>query len=121
VLADGTLMAWGYNASGQLGDGTTTEEHTPIPVGGLAGGIAVAAGESHSLALLADGTVASWGNNTFGELGDGTTTERHKPVQVSDLSKVVAIAAGEFHSLAVLSTGVSWERAQLPKDTPQFR
>ncbi len=40
----GTPYAWGLNTSGQLGDGTTTERHTPVPVRGLTEVVAVAAG-----------------------------------------------------------------------------
>ena len=38
--------------------------------------VAVAAGDSHSLALCSDGTVAAWGYNTYGQLGDNATTNR---------------------------------------------
>src|SRR5207247_4971351 len=74
LRADGTVIAWGYNAFGQLGDGTTTTRTTPVPVRGLAGVTAITARDGHSLALLADGTVMAWGANFYGQLGDGTTT-----------------------------------------------
>jgi alpha-tubulin suppressor-like RCC1 family protein len=44
--------------------------------------IIIAAGYSHSLALLEDGTVRAWGFNGTGQLGDGTTTYSLTPVQV---------------------------------------
>jgi alpha-tubulin suppressor-like RCC1 family protein len=69
----------------------------------------VAAGFTHSLALLSDGTVWAWGCNFNGQLGDGTTTQRTSPVQVTGLSGVVrAVAAGWFHNLAVMSDGHVW-------------
>jgi hypothetical protein len=52
-------------------------------VSGLGGAVAVAAGNTHSVALLSDGTVRTWGGNTFGQLGDGTGLTRTLPVQVS--------------------------------------
>uniref|UniRef100_A0AAU2K358 RCC1-like domain-containing protein n=1 Tax=Streptomyces sp. NBC_00049 TaxID=2903617 RepID=A0AAU2K358_9ACTN len=119
VLSNGTVKAWGANYSGQLGDGTTsaleTPDHlTPGTVRELSGVTAVAAGCSHSLALLSNGTVKAWGNNYSGQLGNGTTgsISNSTPVTVIDpgnpsapLSGVTAIAAGCDHSLALLSNG----------------
>jgi len=49
--------AWGDDFYGQLGDGTTSNHATPLPIGSLVGSSAVAAGYYHSLALKSDGTV----------------------------------------------------------------
>ena len=46
-----SIWAWGCNDYGELGDGTTTERHTPVQVSGLAKATAIAAGRYHSLAL----------------------------------------------------------------------
>ncbi len=108
LRSDGTVWTWGLNTNGQLGDGTTTDEHAPIQVPGITNAIAVAAGGSHTLALLADGTVRAWGLNANGELGNNSTTESHTPVTVSGLTGVTAIAAGGMHSLALKSNGTVW-------------
>jgi VCBS repeat-containing protein len=105
LKSDGTLWAWGDNSKGQLGDGTTTESHTPVQVSGLSSVLAIAGGGGHSLAIKSDGTAQAWGLNNHSQLGDGTTTDRATPVQVSGLSSVVAIAAGGWHSLAIKSDG----------------
>src|SRR6266852_8650130 len=57
--APGSEEAWGYNFSGQLGDGTTTDRLTPVAVTGLGNVMSVAGGMGHSLAVLGDGT-GSW-------------------------------------------------------------
>jgi alpha-tubulin suppressor-like RCC1 family protein len=85
LLNDGTARCWGNNYYGQLGDGTRTDRHTPEAVSGLAGAVAIAAGDYHTCALLNDGTVRCWGPNSSGQLGDGTTTDRLTPVAVSGL------------------------------------
>jgi alpha-tubulin suppressor-like RCC1 family protein len=106
LLANGTVMAWGANESGQLGDGTTTSRATPVPVSSLGGVVAIAAGGAHSLAIRADGSVVAWGNNDFGQLGDGTLTKRSSPVVIATLGTGVGlIAAGNNHSLAVKAGG----------------
>ncbi|HWG07800.1 MAG TPA: IPT/TIG domain-containing protein [Solirubrobacteraceae bacterium] len=100
------VASWGYNASGQLGNGTTTTiSRVPGAVSGLSGVTAVSAGGEHSLALLSDGTVRAWGNNRLGQLGNGTTTGSKVPVAVPGLSGVVAVSAGKQFSLALLSNG----------------
>jgi len=104
LTTNGTVRAWGYNASGQLGDGTTTTRTTNVLVTNLTSVAAIAAGGSHSLALLSNGVVRAWGYNGSGQLGDGTTTTRTTNVLVTNLTSVVAIAAGGMHSLA-LSNG----------------
>jgi alpha-tubulin suppressor-like RCC1 family protein len=108
LRADGTVLAWGSNDDGQLGDGTTTGRLAPAAVPGLTGVTAVAAGGTHSLALLTNGTVAAWGDNGLrGPSGRGTPdrTAITAPVPVPGLGDVTAVSAGNFHSLAMLADG----------------
>ncbi|HOX07491.1 MAG TPA: serine hydrolase [Planctomycetota bacterium] len=108
VTTAGAAMAWGDNAYGQLGDGTTTGRKAPVAVTGLGSGVsAVAGGGYHTLAVLADGTVKSWGRNSNGQLGDGTTTTRKTPVAVSGVSGALSVAAGSGHSVVRLSDGTA--------------
>jgi alpha-tubulin suppressor-like RCC1 family protein len=122
--SNGTVTAWGYNADGELGNGTTNESATPVPVSGLANVVAVDAGYEHNLALLADGTVMAWGDNYFGELGVGgsdfagggpescgsASACSSVPIPVPGLTAVVAIDAGYRSSAALLGNGtvVAW-------------
>jgi alpha-tubulin suppressor-like RCC1 family protein len=106
-----SAWGWGSNAAGQLGDGTTTNRFTPVQASGPTGVTAIAAGNTHTIALESDGTVWAWGQNVYGQLGDGSTTNRSTPVLVSQLSgltTVAAVAAGGNHSLALKSDGTVW-------------
>ncbi len=106
---DGRVYAWGGNASGQLGDGTTTTRLTPevlaLPAGVSA--LSVSAGDGHSLAVGSDGNVYAWGWNAYGQLGDGTTTNHLTPeaVRLSLGIAALSVSAGYAHSLAVGSDG----------------
>jgi alpha-tubulin suppressor-like RCC1 family protein len=105
VGSDGRLFAWGDNAYGQLGDGTTTDRARPEPIT-LAPGVRpmlISAGYDASLAVGSDGGLYSWGSNLHGQLGDGTTSEGVRPKAITLASGVwpVAISAGSLANVAV--------------------
>jgi alpha-tubulin suppressor-like RCC1 family protein len=119
LLDSGEVRCWGLNEDGQLGNGTTTELPTPIPVpvlsspGGplLVGVRALALGRMHSCALVENGEARCWGSSEYGQLGDGTYNERPTPVPVLSssgglpLTGVEALALGRLHSCALVSGG----------------
>jgi alpha-tubulin suppressor-like RCC1 family protein len=111
LLSDGTVKCWGLNFAGELGDGTNNyNSNNPVSVSGISNAKAIAAGGSHSCALLSNGTVKCWGRNEHGELGNGTTgdsTNSNTPVSVSGISNATAIAAGPADTCAVLSDGTA--------------
>ncbi|MBK7282970.1 MAG: hypothetical protein IPI09_20595 [Burkholderiales bacterium] len=78
LKSDGTVVAWGNNLQGQLGDGTTTNRTSPVAVTGLTAVAAIAAAGYQSIALKSDGTVVAWGLNNEGQLGD---VHKHQPQQ----------------------------------------
>jgi alpha-tubulin suppressor-like RCC1 family protein/sugar lactone lactonase YvrE len=117
--SDGTLVAWGANSFGQLGDSTTVNRNAPVAVvttGALSGKAvtAIATNTNHAMALCSDGTLAAWGNNNSGHLGSGGVTPSTVPVAVVPGQRgsrtIAAIAAGAYHSLALSTDGVifSW-------------
>ncbi len=103
----GGLKCWGYNVSGQLGDGTTTNRLAPVDVTGLTSGVvAVAAGASHTCAVTSAGAVKCWGAGAWGRLGDGSEQDSASPVDVQGLpAGIRAVAAGWAHSCALTSVG----------------
>ena len=133
VGSDGNAYAWGDNTYGELGDGTTTERHTPAVVKTPDRKtypdlppdftyVQVSAGGWHSLALGSDGYVYSWGWDFYGQLGNNTSgysVYSYVPVRVRDPNnptdaskglKATQVSAGASHSLALGSDGCvySW-------------
>ena len=99
------VSCWGWNQSGQLGNGSTTTVNHPSAVVGLGASRQVSLGHSHSCALLVSGMVACWGQNQYGQLGIGTTTNSSTPVTIPGLTSVRQVALGSGHSCALLTSG----------------
>jgi alpha-tubulin suppressor-like RCC1 family protein len=78
---DGTLVCWGYNDLGQLGDGTTVNKPQPVPVSGIGATIETAVGGHHTCARASDGSLSCWGEGIA--LGDGVGVDSPVPVKVA--------------------------------------
>jgi alpha-tubulin suppressor-like RCC1 family protein len=82
IVHDGSLVCWGDNTSGDVGNDSANETSAPSPVVGLSSGVvAVAAGGAHTCAIGSDGQVLCWGQNSAGQLGNDSTVDSPVPVK----------------------------------------
>jgi alpha-tubulin suppressor-like RCC1 family protein len=111
---DGDVFCWGLNDGAQIGltANSPTHDATPNPISLSASALDVAAGFSHSCALLVGGTVQCWGSDAQGQLGDsasGTTSATPVTVALASgggtLGNVVQITAGDNHTCALTASG----------------
>ncbi len=108
LKSDGTALAWGDNADGQLGNGGHGKRDAPQMVAGVGDILQTSGGYYHQLVLQPNGTVWAWGANFVGQVGDGTYFERDSAVKIPGLKSITQIAGGGFHSLALKSNGTVW-------------
>lgn len=103
LTSAGAVMCWGENDFAKLGDGTTTDRHTPVNVAGLTSTVkAISPGAHHNCVLTTAGAVQCWGRNNFGQTGDGTTVDRTTPGTVVGLSSgATQIMQGGLHGCAI--------------------
>jgi alpha-tubulin suppressor-like RCC1 family protein len=120
---DGSVWAWGYGAQGQIGNGGTSNQSTPLNVSGygaLNGKtiVSISAGSNHNLALASDSSVLSWGQGNDGQIGDGTIgkgTDRTTAVDITNSGAlngrtITKVFTGGNFSLALASDGtvIGW-------------
>lgn len=117
LLETGDVRCWGMGALGQLGTGSVNhvgDDELPlasplIKLGQPA--TQLAAGSSHTCALLSDGAVKCWGVGSLGQLGYGNTEALGDDEDMSEVEAVplggaaTQVAAGMSHTCAVISTG----------------
>ncbi len=108
VKSDGSLWAWGYNGSGQLGDGTDTARLTPTRIGTATdwAGAQFSGSLGHMAVIKADGSLWTWGDNEHGQLGDGTRVDRFVPTRLGT-DRWTSVSA-DRHTLAVRVDGTLW-------------
>jgi alpha-tubulin suppressor-like RCC1 family protein len=79
----GRLYCWGGNDFGQLGDGTTIQRNSPVPVFGVVNDwVDYTLFSLGGCGIRSDNKTYCWGRNVNGQLGDGTTINRSSPVEV---------------------------------------
>ncbi|MFN8535579.1 MAG: Calx-beta domain-containing protein [Dehalococcoidia bacterium] len=120
LRADGRVLGWGWGGYGQLGNGRREDMVAPIHVQTLGDpasnsrlvgrAASLAAGRTHSFALLEDGRLFGWGFNAFGQIGNSSRVDATTPVRVSTggVAEFRQIAAGGLHSLAITTNGVAY-------------
>lgn len=103
-LNDGSARCWGYNAQGQVGNGTADTAAVPVTVQSLTGVTALSAGQLHTCAVTG-GTVRCWGYNAGGAPGNGTLVDGWSPNPVPGVTDATGVASGLNHSCALISGG----------------
>jgi len=121
IVQAGAVDCWGWNRSGQVGDGTTTDRPYPVAVPGISGATLLAAGAAHTCVSVPSVGVRCWGLNIYGQLGLGTDEQcallacSTVPVTVANLSdEIRSIGAGVSHTCALTTAGgvKCWGRNQ---------
>jgi alpha-tubulin suppressor-like RCC1 family protein len=115
LLANGDYYNWGYNAAGQLGNGSTANSAVPVKVvlpgpvrQVFQGGSGPKNGQT--IAILRDGETWTWGDNDRGQLGIGTLTSSEVPMKVHVPKGVtfVMVSSGGYASYGIDTTGRLW-------------
>jgi alpha-tubulin suppressor-like RCC1 family protein len=114
LRANGRVMCWGANGSGQLGDGTFTGRATPREVVGLQDVVQISAGDGHACALTEAAALKCWGYNSSGQLGAASSEAcilnssalcSTTPVSVAGLMNITFVTAGAAHTCALTAAG----------------
>jgi alpha-tubulin suppressor-like RCC1 family protein len=104
----GKAWCWGYDFSGQLGDGDDgqAEEYGPVPVAGSLTFRALTAGSSHTCGLDPTGKAWCWGGDHYGQLGDGNDGQasEYAPAAVASGLPFTTLSAGDYHICGVTTS-----------------
>ncbi len=108
----GQAWCWGAGSSGQLGDGGSADQPTPVTAA-LPGGLMVAslsAGGAHTCAVDGAGGLWCWGADERGQLGLGAAGAAvATPAAVGGITgAAIGVSAGGVHSCADLADGSVW-------------
>lgn len=103
--SSGQATCWGANESGQLGDGTTQDRSTGVPIRTDLRFSVITAGTSHTCGLAGGGVPVCWGRNLSGQLGDGTRNDTALPRMVGGGMEFVDLVAGWSHTCGLTSNG----------------
>ncbi|BDR54236.1 hypothetical protein KIMH_03470 [Bombiscardovia apis] len=112
--SDNRWYAWGFNTSGQLGTGTTSNQLRPQAISmptGVGAYTQVSPGRDHTLAIGDNSTTYAWGANNSGQLGDNTTVNQLSPVAVQTPAGVyqfTQVSAGSGHSIGIGDNGQAY-------------
>ena len=97
LATSGAGYCWGWNAAGELGDGTNTQSTSPVAVAGGLTFRAITTGDWQTCALTPSGVAYCWGWNAAGQLGDSSLTDSNTPVEVyGGLTFSLLAADGDF-------------------------
>jgi alpha-tubulin suppressor-like RCC1 family protein len=112
IRRGGSLVCWGSDRDGMLGDGPgdSSDASQPVAVVGPTDAIQMSTAIGHSCAVTAVGELWCWGRNTRGELGIGSTESGpyEAPVRVTGLPTVAHVSTYPNGTCAVDVDGGLW-------------
>ena len=108
LTSAGSAYCWGTNWGGQVGNGTTTNQTSPVAVSGGLTFTSIVVGGYHACGLTSDGSAYCWGYNSDGQLGDGTNGNQSRPVAVNTSLKFAQIIASAYNTCGLTTTGVAY-------------
>lgn len=105
AISAGTVICWGLNSNGQLGDNSHTNRSTPAPISSSLSFTTVSTGSAHTCALSTAGDIYCWGSSADGRLGDGSGYTGLAPIKVAATVSFTAVSAGRAHTCAIATSG----------------
>ena len=108
IDAYGNVQGWGKNFKGEVGNGTTIDQLTPVSINGLSNITEIVPnqdGYGYFFAINSSGQVFSWGYNGYGQLGLGTTANQLTPALIPNLPAVSEIILSGYTSYAITTEG----------------
>jgi alpha-tubulin suppressor-like RCC1 family protein len=113
--AAGRVWAWGGNYNGEIGNGTTTDALTPVPVKDLPAVTSISAGEAVAHAVTAAGAIYGWGYH--GSVGTGQAADAKLPVAVAGYPGMTAVE-GATAVFGIMTDGslMAWGPPFAPPD-----
>ena len=104
LLGDGTVRCWGYNAEGQLGDGSNVSwSNQPVQVLNVNTAVSISGG-LQTCVVQSDQTVKCWGRYASGFDANGPSLHSNVPVEFAELTSVLKIFASSQNMCALIST-----------------
>jgi alpha-tubulin suppressor-like RCC1 family protein len=106
-LSTGVVRCWGYNADGELGDGTVLNSQPTPTAAQIAGVKTIAAGGYHTCAVTMTGGLRCWGQNGASQVGTLPDVDSSEPLPSATdiLTGVKSVAGGLVHTCALMTTG----------------
>ncbi len=106
--SEGMASCWGWNQSGQLGNGFKIDFPAPVPVSGTLRFVSLAAGSSHTCGISNSGEAFCWGSNSAGQLGNNSTSPVLNAMPVAGGLSFVALTAGNAHTCGIVAGGAAY-------------
>lgn len=97
------VFCWGAGTDGQLGDGLSVDNPTPVQVAGVADRIAL--GSLSACRAVAGGALECWGDDTFLQIGNGAPAVDESLPTGTGLSSVMDVLVGAAHACMQTDTG----------------
>ena len=112
LTPEGVAYCWGLGGNGQLGDGSSSDQLSPVAVGEFA---SISSGGAHTCGLRTDGAAYCWGFGIDGRLGNGALEDQATPKAVSGGLTFTSISTGAAHTCGVTIDGAAccWGRGEV--------